>query len=123
MAHRREAPIICGQVPGPPPVLTDDERGLLAAIVGDGLPPAPPARVDRELEDGDVLAFGGSAHVLAVPGHTDGSIALYLPRSGVLFTGDNITGGRTSRETHRSGRPPRPHPHRGRRLSADAVRG
>jgi glyoxylase-like metal-dependent hydrolase (beta-lactamase superfamily II) len=94
MAHRREAPIIRGQVPGPPPVLTDEERELHAAIVGNGLPPAPPARVDRELEDGDVLAFGGGAHVLAVPGHTDGSIALYLPQSGVLFTGDNIAAGR-----------------------------
>ncbi|MGH3929836.1 MAG: SDR family NAD(P)-dependent oxidoreductase [Pseudonocardiaceae bacterium] len=46
LAHRRDAPIIRGEVPGPPPVLTDDERELLASIVGDGLPPAPPARVD-----------------------------------------------------------------------------
>jgi predicted RNA binding protein YcfA (HicA-like mRNA interferase family) len=38
MAHHREAPIIRGQVPGPPPVLTDDEHEFLAAIVGDGLP-------------------------------------------------------------------------------------
>ncbi len=35
-----------------------------------------------------------AAHVLAVPGHTDGSIAIFLPRSGVLFTGDNIATGR-----------------------------
>ncbi|MGH3720578.1 MAG: MBL fold metallo-hydrolase [Pseudonocardiaceae bacterium] len=93
MAHHREAPIIRGQTPGPPPVLTDGEPELFAAIVGNGLPPAPPARVDCELEDGDVLAFGG-AHVLAVPGHTDGGIALYLPHSGVLFTGDTIAAGR-----------------------------
>ncbi|MGH3976411.1 MAG: MBL fold metallo-hydrolase, partial [Pseudonocardiaceae bacterium] len=90
MAHRREAPIIRGQLAGPPPALTDDERELLASIVGDGLPPAPPARVDHELEDGDVLPFGGGAQVLAVPGHTDGSIAIFLPQSGVLFTGDSI---------------------------------
>lgn len=94
LAHRREAPIIRGQVPGPPPVLTDSERELFASIVGDGLPPAPPARVDYELEDGDVLPFGGGAHVLAVPGHTDGSIAIYLPQSGVLFTGDNVAADR-----------------------------
>jgi glyoxylase-like metal-dependent hydrolase (beta-lactamase superfamily II) len=94
LAHRREAPIIRGHVPGPPPVLTDSERELFASIVGDGLPPAPPARVDRELEDGDVLPFGGGAHVLAVPGHTDGSIAIYLPQSGVLFTGDNVAADR-----------------------------
>ena len=67
---------------------------ILATIVGGGLPPAPPARVDHEREDGDVLAFGGDAHVLAVPGHTDGSIALYLPHSGVLFTGDTIAAGK-----------------------------
>jgi glyoxylase-like metal-dependent hydrolase (beta-lactamase superfamily II) len=54
------------------------------------LPPAPPARVDRELEDGDVLDFGGGAHVLGVPGHTDGSLALFLPAHGVLFTGDVV---------------------------------
>ncbi len=95
MAHRRDAPIIRGRLAGPPPVLTDDERELLASIVGDGLPPAPPARVDRELEDGDVLSFGGGAQVLAVPGHTDGSIAVFLPQSGVLFTGDNIAAART----------------------------
>lgn len=94
LAHRRDAPIIRGHVPGPPPVLTDDERQLLVSIVGPGLPPAAPARVDRELEDGDVLPFGGGAEVLAVPGHTDGSIAIYLPHSGVLFTGDNVAAGK-----------------------------
>jgi glyoxylase-like metal-dependent hydrolase (beta-lactamase superfamily II) len=30
------------------------------------------------------------AHVLSVPGHTDGSIAIHLPRHGVLFTGDAV---------------------------------
>ena len=35
--------------------------------------------------------------MLAVPGHTDGSIALHLPGPGVLFTGDTVAnvGGRT----------------------------
>lgn len=39
---------------------------------------------------GEVLDFGGGARVVAVPGHTDGSIALHLPRHGVLFTGDAV---------------------------------
>jgi glyoxylase-like metal-dependent hydrolase (beta-lactamase superfamily II) len=30
------------------------------------------------------------AHVLAIPGHTEGSIAVHLPEQGVLFTGDTI---------------------------------
>jgi glyoxylase-like metal-dependent hydrolase (beta-lactamase superfamily II) len=45
-------------------------------------------RVDHELDDGDVIDFGGGARTVAVPGHTAGSIALYLPQPGVLFTGD-----------------------------------
>jgi len=44
----------------------------------------------HELHEGDVLDFGGGAEVLSVPGHTDGSIAIYLPRHGVLFTGDTV---------------------------------
>jgi glyoxylase-like metal-dependent hydrolase (beta-lactamase superfamily II) len=46
--------------------------------------------VDLELNDGDVLDFGGGAHVLAIPGHTEGSIAVHLPEHGVLFAGDTI---------------------------------
>jgi glyoxylase-like metal-dependent hydrolase (beta-lactamase superfamily II) len=56
-----------------------------------GLPDtAPPVPVDRELGDGDVLDFGGGAEIMAIPGHTEGSIAIHLPRHGVLFTGDTI---------------------------------
>jgi glyoxylase-like metal-dependent hydrolase (beta-lactamase superfamily II) len=51
---------------------------------------APAVPVDQELRDGDELVFGGGAEVLAVPGHTEGSIAIHLPRHGVLFTGDTI---------------------------------
>lgn len=45
---------------------------------------------DTELTGGDVLDFGGGARVVAAPGHTDGSIALYLPAHGVPFTEDTI---------------------------------
>ncbi|AXE84033.1 Hydroxyacylglutathione hydrolase [Streptomyces sp. Go-475] len=34
--------------------------------------------------------MGGGAHVVHVPGHTHGSIALHLPEHGVLFTGDTV---------------------------------
>ncbi len=37
-----------------------------------------------------MLDFGGGAHVLEIPGHTEGSIAIHLPAHGVLFTGDTI---------------------------------
>ncbi|GGL86344.1 MBL fold metallo-hydrolase [Streptomyces fumigatiscleroticus] len=91
MAHRLEAPVVRGEVPGPPPVFEDWERPLheqAARLLPKG-DFTRPARV-TELSDGDVLGFGGGATVLHVPGHTDGSVALHLPCHGVLFTGDTV---------------------------------
>jgi len=51
-------------------------------------PPLVAPRIDRELTDGDEPGFGDGAVTVAVPGHTPGSIACYLPRHGILFTGD-----------------------------------
>ncbi|MET8160977.1 MBL fold metallo-hydrolase [Sphaerisporangium sp. NPDC005289] len=90
MAHRDDAPIVRGEVPRPSPDLTGWERDLWERLGVDDLPAAPPCPVDRELVDGDVLDFGGGARVIAIPGHTDGSIALHLPGPGVLFTGDTV---------------------------------
>jgi glyoxylase-like metal-dependent hydrolase (beta-lactamase superfamily II) len=91
LAGAADAPIIRGDVPGPPPVLTEEEKPLYDAIVvRPKLPPAPPCRVDRELREGDRVEFGGGARVLSIPGHTDGSIALYTEEQGVLFTGDTV---------------------------------
>jgi glyoxylase-like metal-dependent hydrolase (beta-lactamase superfamily II) len=74
----------------PPPMFEDWEVPIHQRVSA-GLPDtAPPVPVDRELVDGDVLDFGGGAEVLAIPGHTVGSIAIHLPREGVLFTGDTI---------------------------------
>jgi glyoxylase-like metal-dependent hydrolase (beta-lactamase superfamily II) len=50
--------------------------------------PDPQPRIDREIGDGDELGFGDGAVAVAVPGHTPGSVAVYLPRHQVLFTGD-----------------------------------
>lgn len=40
------------------------------------------------LQDGDVLPLLGGLHVIHTPGHTPGSICLWAPRDGILFTGD-----------------------------------
>jgi glyoxylase-like metal-dependent hydrolase (beta-lactamase superfamily II) len=87
IAHRADAPVLRGAVHGPPPNFTEFER-TLHAEVADGLQPAPPVRVDQEVDDGDVLDFAGGAEVISTPGHTDGSIALYLRRHRILITGD-----------------------------------
>lgn len=90
LAHWADAPIIRGEMPGPPPVLTDWERPIYDRVHSAGLPPAPPVHVDRELNEGDVVEFGGGARIISIPGHTDGSIAIHLPEHGVLFTGDAV---------------------------------
>ncbi|MEY9490214.1 glyoxylase-like metal-dependent hydrolase (beta-lactamase superfamily II) [Streptomyces calvus] len=91
LAHRLDAPHVRGDVPGPRPVFEDWERPLHERAVRLLPPPdfGHPAKV-TELVDGDVLDLGGGAHVVHVPGHTHGSIALHLPRHGVLFTGDTV---------------------------------
>jgi glyoxylase-like metal-dependent hydrolase (beta-lactamase superfamily II) len=53
-------------------------------------PQAPVLRVDREVNDGDEIDLGGGARILHTPGHTMGSIAVYLPGRKLLFTGDAL---------------------------------
>jgi glyoxylase-like metal-dependent hydrolase (beta-lactamase superfamily II) len=74
----------------PPSVLEDWERPILERITADLPSVAPAVPVHHELREGDVLDFGGGAHVLAVPGHAAGSIAIHMPEHCVLFTGDTI---------------------------------
>ncbi|MEU2238055.1 MBL fold metallo-hydrolase [Streptomyces sp. NPDC018338] len=88
IAHRLDAPIIRGDAPLPAPDLLDWERPLFEH--GMTVPEAPPTRVDREVEDGEDLGFGDGAVVVHAPGHTPGSLAVHLPRHGVLFAGDTV---------------------------------
>ncbi len=49
------------------------------------------AQVDHALHDGDHLTLGDyEATVVATPGHTRGSISLFLEKEGLLFSGDHI---------------------------------
>jgi glyoxylase-like metal-dependent hydrolase (beta-lactamase superfamily II) len=91
LAHRLDAPFVRGPARGPEPVFEDWERPLHERAVR-LLPEggfARPAEV-TELAGDEVLDLGGGAHVVHVPGHTHGSIALHLPLHGVLFTGDTV---------------------------------
>ncbi|MFI6416044.1 MBL fold metallo-hydrolase [Streptomyces sp. NPDC050842] len=88
LAHRLDAPVVRGEAPVPEPDLLDWELPLYEH--GLTVPAAPPTRVDREVEDGEELDFGDGAVVVHTPGHTPGSLAVHLPRHGVLFTGDTV---------------------------------
>jgi glyoxylase-like metal-dependent hydrolase (beta-lactamase superfamily II) len=91
LAHHLDAPVVRGAAPGPEPVFEDWERPLHAQAVKH-LPQGEAERpgLVTDLFDGDVLDFGGGARVVHAPGHTHGSIAVHLPRHGVLFTGDAV---------------------------------
>lgn len=87
MVHLLDAPVVRGERQPPGPNATGLWR-LLMPVLARGSRPAPAARVDRELADGDEIELDGGAKVLHVPGHTAGSIALHLPGRKLLFAGD-----------------------------------
>jgi glyoxylase-like metal-dependent hydrolase (beta-lactamase superfamily II) len=112
VAHTAEAPVIEGTQPQLAPKLVDFEgpiaQGVLARLAPDRLAAAggqplsleelgqvmivgygaQPVAVGRTVEDGETVQGGG--RIVHIPGHTPGSIALYVPALGVLFTGDTV---------------------------------
>ena len=58
-----------------------------------------PLTIERQLNGGDVITLGtgSTLHVIEVPGHSPGSIALYSPEAGVVFTGDALFPGSIGR--------------------------
>ncbi|MEX1157890.1 MAG: MBL fold metallo-hydrolase [Thermomicrobiales bacterium] len=53
-----------------------------------------PVTIDRPLNEGDRLAIGPvELHVLHTPGHTAGSVTIWVPTIDALFTGDTLLKG------------------------------
>ncbi|MGB2694120.1 MAG: MBL fold metallo-hydrolase [Dehalococcoidia bacterium] len=94
LVHTEDAPVVRGEGMPLPPVLPGFERILFAVLVR-SMKAAQPARVDRELADGDEIDLDGGARVVHTPGHTPGNIAIFLPKRRLLFTGDAAGGGPT----------------------------
>jgi hydroxyacylglutathione hydrolase len=70
-------------------------------LFGMAPPPEPAGDIQRELSGGEVLGFGKrEARVIHTPGHTPGSICLYLEAAGerpLLFAGDTLFAGSIGR--------------------------
>ncbi|SDB84614.1 Glyoxylase, beta-lactamase superfamily II [Raineyella antarctica] len=50
-----------------------------------------PGVAHEDLADGQVLTVAGTqVHVISTPGHSPGSVCLYLPEAGELFSGDTL---------------------------------
>ncbi|MFI9534365.1 MBL fold metallo-hydrolase [Nocardia fusca] len=53
-----------------------------------------PGQKYRSLTDGQRIAVAGTEmHIIHTPGHSPGSVCLYLPEAGTLFSGDTLFAG------------------------------
>ncbi|MGI8417681.1 MAG: MBL fold metallo-hydrolase [Nakamurella sp.] len=81
--HVRVAPELA-QCTGAPVLLHPDDAPVWRLTLPDVAP-------DGELTDGQSIAVAGTElRVLHTPGHSPGSICLYAPDLGVLFSGDTL---------------------------------
>ena len=88
LAHEMDVPVIIGEAETEiPKVVPNAERKLMEMAIEE-TPIAKPARVDRALRDGDEIDLGAGAVAVHVPGHTPGSLAIFLPKEKLLFAGD-----------------------------------
>jgi glyoxylase-like metal-dependent hydrolase (beta-lactamase superfamily II) len=72
--------------------MMDIQAGWLGVATPDVRPP------DDSLEDGQVIAITGiSGTILHTPGHTQGSVCLYMPEKNLLLAGDTLFAGSVGR--------------------------
>jgi hydroxyacylglutathione hydrolase len=56
-----------------------------------GMAPPPRTSIDTQVKEGDTLSLGDAHfHVLDTPGHTQGSISLWIPSENKLVAGDTL---------------------------------
>ncbi|WP_425228426.1 hydroxyacylglutathione hydrolase [Sphingomonas sp.] len=66
-------------------------RAFEAPVTAPGEEAAKIGRVDHPVTDGDTVAIGAHrAHVMRVPGHTQGHVAYHFADDSVIFTGDTL---------------------------------
>jgi glyoxylase-like metal-dependent hydrolase (beta-lactamase superfamily II) len=83
------------QATGAPVYMNPDDEEL-QELLGEqaawlGMAPPQPVTIDSPAKDGDRLVVGSTEfHVLHTPGHTPGSISLWLPQERKLIAGDTL---------------------------------
>lgn len=83
-----DADVIAGRSPRAGPRLRDWELPLFERF--GHVDPAPPVALDGFVSDGDSLGWERAAQAVAAPGHTVGSIAVFLSEDRVLIAGDAV---------------------------------
>ncbi len=87
---------------GAPLLLNQNDLALLKMLDEQaawiGVPPPGQVAIDQNLADADQLRAGSlAATVLHTPGHTEGSVCLYLPAEKTLIAGDTLFAGSIGR--------------------------
>lgn len=86
------APVIYSEADLPLVAMMDVQAGWIGIAEPEVAPP------DHSPADMEKVAVAGiEAHVLLTPGHTPGSLSLYLPREGLLLAGDTLFQGSVGR--------------------------
>lgn len=49
-------------------------------------------KVDKSLEDGDIIDIGMELRIIHTPGHSKGSISIFVPEKDILIIGDSVPG-------------------------------
>ena len=83
------------QATGAPVYMNHNDRELqkMMAVQATwlGMRTPEPVAIDHDAKDGDLLAMGATEfHVLHTPGHTQGSISLWIPAERKLVAGDTL---------------------------------
>jgi glyoxylase-like metal-dependent hydrolase (beta-lactamase superfamily II) len=86
------APILYNQNDLPLVKMMDMQAGWL------GIPTPEVAPPDASLEEGQAISIEGlTGSILHTPGHTEGSVCLYLPQQSLLIAGDTLFAGSVGR--------------------------
>lgn len=88
IAHRDDVPYIEGNLPQPGPFRPALYKSI-AQTLKDILK-TDPVGVDIAVSDGDELPVAGGISIIHTPGHTPGSMCIYLKQKGALFCGDLV---------------------------------
>ena len=88
MAHRLDSQFLKGAEEQPNPF----QRRLMARLTAPLMEKvnAPITPIDAELEDGDVIPFDFPVQIVHTPGHTPGSISIFLPNQKAVIVGDAL---------------------------------
>ena len=79
------APVYMNHNDGELQAMLDAQAGWL------GMRPPEAVAIDSDAQDGDLLVLGAADfHVLHTPGHTQGSISLWIPSENKLVAGDTL---------------------------------